>query len=145
MKASMNIDEFLSDDEQDSLLIAEINITPLVDVMLVLLIIFIITVPIFTNTFSVNVPRVAKQESPLAPLGKTLFIQKNGNYVINNQPVSSEVLIQVLQRMTLMGESLKISADKDASYQNIANVLAMTKQAGVVNIEFIIGVKVTPS
>jgi biopolymer transport protein ExbD len=44
-----------------------------------------------------------------------------------------------------MGESLKISADKDASYQNIANVLAMTQQAGVVNIEFIIGVKVTPS
>ena len=121
---------------------SEINVTPLVDVMLVLLIIFMITAPMLTHRIKIDLPQPTNNpppqvENPPDPI--TLSVRSSGQYYWNDQLVSEE---QLQQMMTVTSKKnpqpeLQIRADKDTKYQLIANVMANAKSAGMVKIGFI--------
>jgi biopolymer transport protein ExbD len=122
---------------QDS--IAQINITPLVDVMLVMLVIFMIAAPIFSQPIPLNIGRgTPPQGDPPAPL--ELRIAASGELFFGGQPLPISALSSVLsaERERVGGEALVLNIDVsgDADYQVVAKVLATAQNAGLGNIRF---------
>lgn len=112
---------------------SEINVTPLVDVMLVLLVMFIITAPLFTHSIKVNLPRAHAQANHEKPDTVTLAIDGRGNLFWNNQPLDRAALswqIQLAARQQPQ-PTLHMRADRDTRYQVIADVMAEANRAGL--------------
>ena len=120
---------------------ADINVTPLVDVMLVLLIIFMITAPMLTHRIKIDLPQPTQNPPPQIdnpPDPITLSVRSNGQYFWNDQAMGEE---QVQQLMVVNAKKnpqpeLQIQADKTAKYQLVASVLADAKNAGMTKIGF---------
>ena len=119
---------------------AEINVTPLVDVMLVLLIIFMITAPLMSHKIRIDLPQanpnVVDQPQP-EPLD--LAIKENGDLFLNDEPVTDAILqsqLRVAAQKSPQPE-LQIRADKTTQYQKVAAVMAAAKRAGMIKIGFI--------
>lgn len=110
---------------------SEINVTPLVDVMLVLLVVFIVTAPLFTHSIKVNLPRAATQVNHEMPETVTLSIDGGGNFFWNNQPLDHAALSQQLAQAAQQQPqpALHIRADRDTRYQLIAGVMAEANRA----------------
>ena len=118
---------------------AEINVTPLVDVMLVLLIIFMITAPLMSHKIRIDLPQanphVVDQPQP-EPLD--LAIKENGDLFLNDEPVTDAILqsqLRVAAQKSPQPE-LQIRADKPTQWQKIATVMAEAKSAGMVKLGF---------
>ncbi|MEO5558479.1 MAG: biopolymer transporter ExbD [Dokdonella sp.] len=119
---------------------AEINVTPLVDVMLVLLIIFMITAPLMSHKIRIDLPQanpnVIDQPQP-EPID--LAVKENGDLFYNDEPVTEAILqaqLLVAAQKNPQPE-LQIRADKTTQYQKVAAVMAAAKRAGMVKIGFI--------
>jgi biopolymer transport protein ExbD len=118
---------------------SEINVTPLVDVMLVLLVIFIITAPLLSYAIKLELPNdVAPAAEPVAATVK-LSIDADGQVYWDNAPVSDDAL---RARLTDAGQlaqppELHLRADKATRYERIAFVLSSAQQAGVTRIGFV--------
>jgi len=124
-------------DETDDVM-NEINMTPLVDVMLVLLIIFIITVPVMKHSVNVELPRASSQPQDPKPETVRLSVDAQGTYFWNENRIED----QDLQRM-LKAEAAKepqpelhIRGDKEVRYERVAQVMS-AQQAGLRKIGFI--------
>ena len=117
----------------------EINMTPLVDVMLVLLIIFIITVPVMKHAINIDLPRASNAASVNKPDTLRLGIDAQGNYFLNDMPVSDEALSPQLQAAAAQNPQpdLHIRGDKAARYERVAQAMAAAQQAGLRKIGFI--------
>jgi biopolymer transport protein ExbD len=117
----------------------EINMTPLVDVMLVLLIIFIITVPVMKHAVNIDLPRASTQVQEIKPQTIRLSVAGDGQYFWNDTPASDESIAQQLKTAALQTPQpeLHIRGDKAARYERIAQVMAAAQQAGVKKIGFI--------
>ncbi|MBN8885323.1 MAG: biopolymer transporter ExbD [Rudaea sp.] len=120
---------------------ADINVTPLVDVMLVLLIIFMITAPMLTHRIKIDLPQPTNNpppqvENPPDPI--TLSVRSSGQFYWNDQLVSEEQLQQMLTVTSKKSPQpeLQIQADKTAKYQLVATVMADAKNAGMTKIGF---------
>ncbi|KAB7766652.1 ExbD/TolR family protein [Xanthomonas maliensis] len=123
---------------------ADINVTPLVDVMLVLLIIFIVTAPIMTYPIAVDLPQRVLNPPPQTtepPPPIELRIDATNQVYWNNSPV---VVSQLQQRMEEVVQSdptnqpeLRIDANQDAEYEVMAKVLAAAKNAQLKKIGFV--------
>ncbi|MDL2339887.1 MAG: biopolymer transporter ExbD [Pseudomonadota bacterium] len=119
----------------------EINTTPLIDVMLVLLIMFIITIPIQTHAVKLDLP-VAQQNPPpqvIDPVKNTVVISANGDILWNGQPVSQPQLrsyLDTTQQMNPIPE-LHLQPDATARYELVDEVLAITKKAHVQKMGFV--------
>ncbi len=119
---------------------AEINVTPMVDVMLVLLIIFMITAPLMSHKIRIDLPqanRNVQQENPPDPID--LAIKATGEIYWNDEPLT-EAMLQAQLRVVAQRSpqpELQIRADKTTQYQLIATVMADAKNAGMVKIGFI--------
>jgi biopolymer transport protein ExbD/biopolymer transport protein TolR len=117
--------------------LSEINVTPLVDVMLVLLVIFMVTAPIIQTGVQVNLPRTkeATREQP-KPRSVMITIDKDGNVYLSTQQDAKAVNVQDLPAMLRqrLGESgerkVYVRGDGDTPYRIIAYVLDLAKQAG---------------
>jgi len=113
--------------------VAEINMIPLIDVMLVLLVIFIVTAPLLTHAVKIDLPRAQAQAISEKTEPVTLAIDDEGRLFWNNQPVDratlSRELTQVAQRHPQ--PALHVRADRDTRYQLIAEVVAEAARAGV--------------
>ena len=123
---------------------ADINVTPLIDVMLVLLIIFIVTAPIMTYPIEVDLPQRVLNPPPQTvepPDPIELRIDASGQVFWNNNPVAVNSLQQqmeeVVQRDPTNQPQLKIDANADAEYEVIAQVLAFAKNADMKTIGFV--------
>ena len=123
---------------------ADINVTPLIDVMLVLLIIFIVTAPIMTYPIEVDLPQRVLNPPPQTvepPDPIELRIDASGQVFWNNNPVAVNSLQQqmeeVVQRDPTNQPQLKIDANADAEYEVIAQVLAFAKNADMKKIGFV--------
>jgi len=130
---------FGSFDKDSAAPMAEINTTPLVDVMLVLLVVFIVTAPLLTNAVRVNLPRAAATTHTEQPDTIRLVIDAQGAYHWNDQPVAAE---QLAQRFAAAASAnpeitLALSADKAARYDAVAQAVAKAQQAGVSRIGFV--------
>lgn len=117
----------------------EINMTPLVDVMLVLLIIFIITVPVMKHAVPVDLPRAANQEEIVKPETIRLSVTADGVYHWNETTLSDEELEPLLRAEAIKEPQpdLHIRGDKDVRYERVAQAMAAAQRAGVRKIGFV--------
>lgn len=129
---------FQRHDEADEAM-SEINVTPLVDVMLVLLIIFMITVPIMKQAVQVELPRASSQPLDPKPLALRLVIDAQGQYRLDQVPLSIDDLASRLtQRIASDPQlALHIWADRQVSYDAVAQALSAAQRAGVQKIGFV--------
>ncbi|NII10686.1 biopolymer transporter ExbD [Oleiagrimonas sp. C23AA] len=122
---------------------ADINVTPLVDVMLVLLIIFMITAPMLTHKISIDLPQPTKNqkppENPPAPI--KLKITQNGSLYMNDTPVSESDLKLQLEvyaaKPVEKQPEIQIDANDNAEYDVVAKVLSDAKSVGMKKIGFL--------
>ena len=117
----------------------EINMTPLVDVMLVLLIIFIITVPVMKHALHVELPRATTQPQTAKSEVNQLSIDAQGGLFWNQQPITLEALEPLLRteaEKTPQPE-LHIRGDKAARYEFVMTAMAQARKAGLKKIAFI--------
>jgi biopolymer transport protein ExbD len=117
----------------------EINMVPLIDVMLVLLVIFMITAPLLTHQVKIDLPKTGSQ--PLSEKGETiaLSIDANGQFFWNNEPVDRAALHERLAGAAARQPQpeLHLRVDKTTVYQVVAEILAEAADAGVTRIGFV--------
>ena len=118
---------------------AEINIVPLVDVMLVLLIIFIITTPLLTHSVKIDLPKASNEPNLTQPEHVELGIRTDGSLFWNGEPIALE---QLMPNFTATVEAapdteLHIHADKQVQYEHVARVMSLGAKAGLARIGFI--------
>ena len=118
---------------------SEINTTPLVDVMLVLLVIFIITAPLLTHAVKIDLPQATSQPLPDKPEVISLAIDGAGKTYWNDMPLAPSELKQKLLQIADQKPQpeLNIRADKETRYQILANVMADAQNAGVTKLGFV--------
>ncbi len=118
---------------------AEINVTPMVDVMLVLLVIFIITAPLFTHAVKLELPTAASAPAPDKPESITLSINAEGKLFWNNAAVSVD---ELGTRFATAAQKkpqpeLQLRADKSTRYEVIAQVMSAAQTNGMTKIGFV--------
>ena len=126
-----------ADTRQDT--ISEMNITPLVDVMLVLLIIFIITAPLMTHSVQVDLPRASSTPTPQKPLSLQLSISADGELFLNGGKLAEEALERRLNEAVLLDRAveLHLMADSATRYEIVAKTMSAARRAGVAKIGFV--------
>ncbi|OUL99929.1 ExbD/TolR family protein [Variovorax sp. JS1663] len=129
---------FGTQDEPDEVM-NEINMTPLVDVMLVLLIIFIITVPVMKHAVNIDLPRASSEPEQTKPQNILFTVAADGSYFWNEQKIDDGEL-----RTRLATEAAKepqpelhIRGDKAVRYERVAQAMSAAREAGVRKIGFI--------
>ena len=129
---------FGTQDDSDDVM-NEINMTPLVDVMLVLLIIFIITIPVMKHAVNVELPRATNQAQDVKPQTIRLSVDAQGSYYWNDVKVEDASLPGLLQAEAAKNPQpdLHIRGDKEVRYERVAQAMAAAQRAGVRKIGFI--------
>jgi biopolymer transport protein TolR len=119
--------------------LSEINITPLVDVMLVLLIIFMVTAPMINPAINVNLPTAETVSKP-SPEGLVLSISKDRYIYINKKPVNLHLLGSKLKNYFYKRDKkvVFLRADKDVPYGYVIEVMDLIKKSGVETVGLII-------
>jgi biopolymer transport protein ExbD len=130
---------FSSTDQDDGDVMSEINMIPLIDVMLVLLIVFMITVPVMKHSVEVNLPQAASAKAQDTPQTVRLSVQADGSYHWNQLAVSDEELRLRLAELAAKGETaqLQIRGDKAVRYERVAQAMSAAQQAGIRQIGFV--------
>ncbi|KAA8735387.1 biopolymer transporter ExbD [Acinetobacter qingfengensis] len=118
---------------QDDDVVSEINITPLVDVMLVLLIVFIVTAPLLTNSVKVNLPKAAPTQSTDQNKAVVVSVKPDGSIYLDQQQVKADGFEQALQQRKQENAklALNLNADETVPYGTIAKLLASIERVGV--------------
>jgi biopolymer transport protein ExbD len=125
---------------EDQSLNSTINTTPLVDVMLVLLIIFLITVPVINKMVPVKLPDAANIPTQTKPENIVIAVDAAGNIYWNNQVLANaqELLDKVKEKAVVKPQpEIHIRADKDAMFQSVGRVLYAIQRGGIVKVGFI--------
>jgi biopolymer transport protein TolR len=116
--------------EKDRGVMSEINVTPLVDVMLVLLIIFMVTAPLLQQGIDVNLPKAKGKDLP--PEERlTLVIKKDRIIFMNDNPVSMPAMREKLQAISKLNPNVFLKADRDVPYGLVVEVMGEIKEAGI--------------
>jgi biopolymer transport protein ExbD len=117
----------------------EINMTPMVDIMLVLLIIFIITVPVMKHSVNIDLPRATNEAQNIKPETLRLSVDAQGGYFMNETPIADADLVPMLKKAAVQNPQpeLHIRGDKAVRYERVAEVMAAAQQAGLRKIGFI--------
>jgi biopolymer transport protein ExbD len=129
---------FGTQDDTDEVM-NEINMTPLVDVMLVLLIIFIITVPVMKHSVNLDLPRASSQPHEAKQETVRLSVDAQGLYYWNENRVEEDGLAPLLRTAAAKAPQpeLHIRADKEVRYDRVAQAMAAAQRAGLRKIGFI--------
>jgi biopolymer transport protein ExbD len=129
---------FGTQDEPDEVM-NEINMTPLVDVMLVLLIIFIITVPVMKHAVNIDLPRASSEPEQTRPQNIVFTVAADGSYFWNEQKIEDGELVGRLAAEAAKEPQpeLHIRGDKAVRYERVAKAMSAAREAGVRKIGFI--------
>jgi biopolymer transport protein ExbD len=113
--------------------LGEINITPLVDVMLVLMVVFILTAPLLNNAVRINLPKTAATAAPDAVKAVTVSLDGEGRVFIDKREVGREGLETQLKQLVAANPELALSlqADEAVPYKEVAKAMAAISRAGV--------------
>ena len=124
-------------------MISEINVTPFVDVMLVLLVIFMITAPLLTTGIKVNLPEstakvISEKKEPV-----TVSIKKNGEIFLQKKKLNKDELIKKLFELKKLNDDLKIyiRGDKDLNYGQVINLMGTINKAGFKKVALVTKLK----
>jgi biopolymer transport protein ExbD len=118
--------------------ISEINVTPLVDVMLVLLVVFLVTAPLLTNTIRVNLPQTAKTEAttqePVRSI--SLSIAAGGKIYVDKREIAITAVEPELKALKAAHPQLVVhlNADKDVNYGLVARAMSAVDRAGITRL-----------
>jgi len=129
---------FGTQDDSDEVM-NEINMTPLVDVMLVLLIIFIITVPVMKHAVNIDLPRASNTVQDAKPETIRLSVDAAGQYYWNEAPLAETDLVPQLSAAAVRQPQpeLHLRGDKAVRYERVALLMAAAQRAGLKKIGFI--------
>jgi biopolymer transport protein TolR len=117
----------------------DINVTPLVDVMLVLLVIFMITAPLLATGLRVELPEVKATESPLKDTKLVVSVKEDGSIWFLEKDVTSRIEEELIRHPRVQVEKeLYIRADKNARYGVVARVVAAARRAGVEGLNLLV-------
>jgi biopolymer transport protein ExbD len=132
---SMNLGNVEGDEE----FVSDINTTPLVDVMLVLLIIFLITIPVVIRSIPVQLPKERNLPTQTKPENIVIAVDKDGGVFWNNQPVDDRKLLNQLKEIAVKvpQPEVHIRGDKDGRYEFVGRVVYACQRAGILKIGFI--------
>jgi len=119
--------------------VSDINMVPLIDVMLVLLIIFIITVPVITHSVKLDLPRADNTPNIVKPETVNLSVTTDGGIFWNDERVDENQLTQRLQTAATRQPQpeIFIRGDRKVAYENVAKVMAAVQRAGVLKLGFV--------
>ena len=127
-------------EEADERPMNEINTTPLVDVMLVLLIVFMITIPVITHTVPLDLPKIRNQATETKPENINLSVNKDGQVFWNQGLVASndELLERLKKAAPLQPQpEVHIRADQQTKYEHVGRVILDAQRAGMLKVGFI--------
>jgi biopolymer transport protein ExbD len=133
----MAMSPFAGDDDDG--LMNEINMTPLVDVMLVLLIVFMVTIPVIRHAVKIDLPHASSQKEDTKPAQVTVSIDADGNVMWDEQKISDEDLrakIAAAAQQTPQPE-LHLNADRKVAYEKVADVMSAAQAGGLTKIGFV--------
>lgn len=130
---------FSNSNDNDEGLMSEINMTPFVDVMLVLLIIFIVTLPVIQHSVKIELPKASSQANEPKPEAIQLTIDAKGVIFWNASQITLEDFDKKAKEAATKSPQPEVNlrADKSVIYEKVAQVLAASKRAGLTNIGFI--------
>ncbi|MNK53165.1 Biopolymer transport protein ExbD [compost metagenome] len=125
-------------EDQDDVL-SEINMTPLVDVMLVLLIIFIVTMPVLTQSVQLDLPRAQSQPTLSKPESVTIAITADGKLHWNGAPLDPETLESRLKTAAAQEPQPEVSirGDRKVTYEHVITTMAAAQRAGILKLGFV--------
>lgn len=122
--------------------LSEINVTPFVDVMLVLLIIFMVTAPLLQQGIDINLPKAKGKDLP--PEERiTLTIKKGDIILMNDNPVSIADMREKLDAVSKLNPNVFLKADKDVPYSVVVEVMSEIKEAGIEKLGMITEPKIS--
>ena len=124
----------------ESTVMSSINTTPLVDVMLVLLIIFLITIPVINKTVPVDLPKAVNIPTQTKPENITIAVDKNGSIYWNDKGVPSrDALLAYIREAAVRKPQpeVHIRADKETRYESIGRVMYAIQRGGIVKVGFL--------
>jgi len=118
---------------------SDINVTPLVDVMLVLLVIFIITAPLMSSTIRLDLPKTQAGAPITVPNFVALSVDRDGHLFLDDKPVTPNALTSALaDAARLHGDTeVQLRADVAVPYGRVAEVMAIANKAGLSRIGFV--------
>ena len=124
---------------QDDDVMSEINMTPLVDVMLVLLIIFIITIPVVQHAVKVELPRTSSTRDKTPPDNLQLAINSQGQFFLGQEAVAADALEGALRVHAAKDPQpqIYIRGDKKVAYEHVAQAMTAAQRAGLAQIGFV--------
>ena len=126
------------DDEDKA--ISEINVTPLVDVMLVLLIIFLITIPVITQSVKVDLPQAANIPTQTKPENINIAVDAEGNVFWNTALLpSQEALLERIKQIAVLDPQpeIHVRGDRNTAYEHIGRVIVTCQRGGIQKVGFI--------
>lgn len=127
---------------RDKQVLSEINVTPFVDVMLVLLVIFMVTAPLLQQGIDVNLPKAKGKDMPTEER-ITLIVKKGGIIYMNDNPVSLTEMGKKLRALSSSNPNVFLKADKDVPYGFVVEVMGEIKEAGIEKLGMITEPKVS--
>ncbi len=118
---------------------SDINMTPLVDVMLVLVVIFIITAPLMASSIRLDLPRTDAAKSGDAPKFITVVLDKSGRTFVDDKPIAADKLAARLAEAARQNPvmEMQLRADRAVPYGRVVEVMGAAQQAGLHRIGFI--------
>lgn len=119
---------------------SEINVTPLVDVMLVLLIIFLITIPVVIQSVPVQLPRATNQATITKPENISIAVDREGNIYWNQRIVpTNQALLEKVKEIAVLKPQpeVHVRADRETRFENVGRVIVTAQRGGIAKVGFI--------
>jgi biopolymer transport protein TolR len=118
---------------------SDINVTPMVDVMLVLLVVFMVTTPIIATGLGIKLPEVKATESPVKDAKLVISVTKEEKILLGDVDVTATLEDELIRNPRIQKEKeLYVRADKDARYGVVARVVAASRRAGVESLNLLV-------
>jgi biopolymer transport protein ExbD len=133
----MAMSPFSTDDDDG--LMSEINMTPLVDVMLVLLIIFLVTIPAINHAVKIDLPKASSQLQDTKPAHVDVAVEADGTVLWNDQKVDDTALAARIAQASQLSPQpeLHLRADRKVPYERVADVMSAAQAGGLSKIGFV--------